>query len=107
MVCLESSPSFYSYYFQVTTILFCYRAASSSSKITAAKQPTSSSFTMTDYQTFANKLTIAKHSSSQQATITTANPVYIFLSGIFKSESLLWTFLLNLTLQMSSLMNVC
>ena len=85
MVCLESSPSFYSYYFQVTTILFCYRAASSSSKITAAKQPTSSSFTMTGSQTFANKLTITKHSSSQQATITIANPVYIFLSGMFKS----------------------
>ena len=85
MVCLESSPSFYFYYFQVTTILICYQAASSSSKITAAKQLTSSSFTMTGSQTFANKLTITKHSSSQQATFTTANPVYIFLCGMFKS----------------------
>ena len=84
MVCLESSPSFYFYYFQVTTILICYQAASSSSKITAAKQLTSSSFTMTSSKTFANKLTITKHSSSQ-ATFTTANPVYIFLCGMSKS----------------------
>ena len=85
MVCLESSPSFYSYYFQVTTILFCYQAASSSSKITAAKKLTSSSFTMTGSQTFANKLTIITKHSSSQATFTTANPVYIFLCGMFKS----------------------